>query len=215
MTVEEEITMISVFFQNTKKIKIINFIQNKIKRELQNIISGNERKGEESIIKTGQNFLRRNKEESSKDKGSKYSREQEEKKLIEFISANGWWITKEYDTENKIGEGAEQKVYLNQDAQTVTKLNDAFFYLYWLDYLNNLLLHNYFFPNTCYTLSGFKKENSKLFAVVDQKLINPEKIVNLEHVAHFLINNGFIKPKPFKNDYTNAGLGIILEDLHE
>jgi len=30
-----------------------------------------------------------------------------------------------------------------------------------------------------------------------------------------LINNGFIKPKSFKNDYINAGLGIILEDLHE
>ena len=30
-----------------------------------------------------------------------------------------------------------------------------------------------------------------------------------------MINNGFIKPKSFKNDYTNAWLGIILEDLHE
>ena len=68
--------MIPVFNQNKENIKIINFIQNKIKRELQNIISGNERKGEKSIIKTAINFLRRNKEESSKDKGSKYSREQ-------------------------------------------------------------------------------------------------------------------------------------------
>lgn len=202
----------------SKKIinkKIINFIQNKIKRELQNIISGNEREGEESIIKTAQSFLRRNKEESSKNKGSKYSREQEEEKLVEFISTNNWWITKEYDPENKIGEGAEQKVYLNQNAQTVTKLNDAVFYVYWFDYLNSLLLHNYFFSITCYTLRGFKKENNKLFAIVDQKLINPEKIVNLDHVEQFLINGGFIKPNSFKNDYTNVGLGIILEDLHE
>jgi hypothetical protein len=81
--------------------------------------------------------------------------------------------------------------------------------------LNNLLLHNYFFPNTSYTLKGFKNVDKQLFAVVEQNLINPEKIVNLDHIEQFLINGGFIKPKFFKNDYTHTDLGIILEDLHE
>jgi len=62
---------------------------------------------------------------------------------------------------------------------------------------------------------GFKTVNNNLYAVVEQKLINPEKIVNLEHVAEFLNNEGFIKPKPFKNDYIHKGFGIILEDMHE
>lgn len=58
-------------------------------------------------------------------------------------------------------------------------------------------------------------QNDKLFAVVEQTLINPERIVNLVHVEEFLLHSGFVKPKSFKNDYINQELGVILEDLHE
>jgi hypothetical protein len=65
-----------------------------------------------------------------------------------------------------VSEGAEQKVYL-KNSSTVIKLNDAIYYLSWIDYLNNLLLHNYFFQDTAYDLVGFTKINQQLFAVVE------------------------------------------------
>jgi len=47
-----------------------------------------------------------------------------------------------------------QKVYLNDDGLSVTKLNDSIFYETWTDYFNSPLLHNFFFPATSYELIG-------------------------------------------------------------
>jgi Serine/Threonine/Tyrosine Kinase found in polyvalent proteins len=56
-----------------------------------------------------------------------------------------------------IGEGAEQRVFLNDDGKSVTKQNDTIFYETWEDYLISLLIHNFLFPATAYQLLGFQE----------------------------------------------------------
>ncbi|HEY5408713.1 MAG TPA: hypothetical protein VIJ92_16580 [Ginsengibacter sp.] len=114
---------------------------------------------------------------------------------------------------SKIGEGAEQKVYYDPHTGTVIKANESIFYSSWSDYLNNLKIHNYFFPNTAYQLLGFQMINSALYAIVEQLHVISSASVNLNDVKTFLENNGFANNK--NNDYINKELGIILEDLHD
>lgn len=97
--------------------------------------------------------------------------------------------------------------------QKVIKLNDSIYYETWLDYFNNLLLNNYFFPDTAYQLIGFYKEDEVLYAVVEQEFINDDCFTDLESVKEFLSSNGFINNR--NNDYYHPELGIILEDLHD
>lgn len=193
--------------------KIHNLTQQKIKNELQNIISGNGAERQGNLIKTTQSFLRRSQEAGTTTKRTEFSKEQEEKRLNYFIDQNNLWYTTPIDEETKIGEGFEQKVYLQGDK--VIKLNDSIFYASWKDYLHNLLLHNYFFSNTAYTLKGFKKRDDRLFVVVEQVFVQTDRKVNLDDVEDFLRFNGFLKPNPAKNDYKNKELGIILEDMHD
>jgi hypothetical protein len=111
-----------------------------------------------------------------------------------------------------VSEGAEQRVYL-KDANYVLKLNDAIYYSYWIDYFQNLLLHNFFFPDTAYELLGFTKENDVIYAVVKQPFVSITQVTDLNKVKVFLESNGFINNR--NNDYINLELGIILEDLHD
>ena len=90
----------------------------------------------------------------------KQVKEQEEKRLVHYISQNNLWIT-DIDFTQYVSEGAEQKVYL-KDSDHVVKLNDSIYYTSWKDYLFNLLLHNFFFPDTAYDLMGFTKEGQIL-----------------------------------------------------
>jgi len=92
-------------------------------------------------------------------------------------------------------------------------LNDAIYYLSWVDYFVNLLLNNYFFPDTAYKLLGFIEDSSILYAVVEQHFINATEKTDLKHVEQFMTSNGFQKVR--NNDYFNPELGIILEDLHD
>ena len=92
-------------------------------------------------------------------------------------------------------------------------MNDSIYYETWEDYFNNLLLNNYFFPDTSYRLIGFHVNGNILYAVVEQAFIESDYLTNLENVKLFLIANGFINKK--NNDYYNPELGIILEDLHD
>jgi hypothetical protein len=94
----------------------------------------------------------------------------------------------------------------------VLKLNDAIYYSYWTDYFHNLLLHNFFFPDTAYELLGFTKESENLYAVVKQPFVTITQETDLNKVKAFLESNGFFNNR--NNDYINLDLGIILEDLH-
>lgn len=104
------------------------------------------------------------------------------------------------------------------DGKSVVKFNDSIFYAYWLDYFHSLILHNYFFPDTAYTLLGFTTQfntsgSSQLYAIVQQDFVETNTPTDLQQVRNFMQNNGFVNTR--NNDYFNKDLGIILEDLHE
>ena len=183
-----------------------------IKNELQNIIFGNEQIGNAGKLKTAQNFLRRNAEIGYGSPDKKFIKREEEKHLLNFASVQNLFYSGEISEKYFITEGAEQKVYRFDDFQVI-KTNDAIFYESWLDYFNNLLIHNYFFPATAYEFLGFSVMDSKLFAVVRQNFIVATEPTNLNSVKLFLEFNGFVNIR--NNDYYNAELGIVFEDLHD
>jgi len=122
-----------------------------------------------------------------------------------------WFLPEVFGT--YITEGAEQKIFFSEGSSDVIKISDAVFYLYWEDYFNNPLIHNYLFSDTAYTLIGFRVIGDKLFAVVKQPFIYATEMTNLKDVTHFMLSNGFELKK--NNDYYNSSLGVIIEDLHD
>jgi len=112
-----------------------------------------------------------------------------------------------------LAEGAEQKVYLNDDDLSVTKLNDSIFYETWTDYFNSLLLNNFFFPTTSYELIGFLIRQNQLLAAVKQPFIQSTLATDIDKVRELMASNGFLNNR--NNDYINTQLGIIAEDLHD
>ena len=179
--------------------------------EIQRIISGESQVRFETNIKTAINHLRICEKSSSLDKTDKHFKREETERLKQYVNSQNLWI-RDIDLNNYVSEGAEQKVYLKNN-KSVIKLNDAIYYLSWIDYFVNLLLNNYFFPDTAYKLLGFFENESVLYAVVEQRFINATEKTNLDHVEQFMRANGFQKIR--NNDYFNSELGIILEDLHD
>jgi Serine/Threonine/Tyrosine Kinase found in polyvalent proteins len=182
-----------------------------MKYELQNIISGKSKVEYGDIIQTIASYLKRSQTTSQVAQEFKQFRQQENETLALFIESNNLLIA-DINIENYVTEGAEQKVYL-KDGKSVIKLNDAIFYHSWIDYFNNLLLHNYFFTDTAYKLLGFHKYANGIFAVVEQPYVKATEHTNLETVKKFMLENGFENKK--NHDYFNSKLGIILEDLHD
>lgn len=184
-----------------------------MKYELQNIISGNERIGQSELIQTIACYLSRSKSEDSRTKKTAFSKREEEQYLTHYIENQALWFP-EPDVDTYLSEGSEQRVYFDESTNTVLKINSSVFYLYWEDYLHSLLLHNFFFPHTPYTLLGFVKDDVfGICALVRQPYIDFDAPTNLEAVRLFLGANGFQNTR--NNDYYNEELGIILEDLHE
>lgn len=183
-----------------------------IKNELQNIITGNGQIGDKNLIKTIQDVLRRNEESIQISSQNKLVKSEEEIVLKHIIEAEDLTYKEEISESNYISEGAEQKVY-RLDDKYVIKLNDTIFYASWKDYFNSLLIHNYFFNSTKYELLGFKIINKKIFAVVKQRFVKADEIVDLEQVKSFLEFNNFRNVR--NNDYQNDELGLIFEDLHD
>ncbi|MGG7035422.1 MAG: hypothetical protein ACI7YS_09550 [Flavobacterium sp.] len=179
--------------------------------EIQYIISGENSVRHGAAIRAIISYLRGGQETSEVDKGEKQLKKQEEKKLREYITKQGLWVC-DIDLDNYISEGAEQKVYL-KDGKNVLKLNDAIYYSSWTDYMINLLLNNYFFPDTAYELLGFFESDKTLYALVEQPFVKATEKTDLAHVKEFMLANGFENIR--NNDYYNPKLGIILEDLHD
>lgn len=182
-----------------------------MKYELQNVISGKSEVIYGNAIQAVANYLKRSTRASKLVEESEFFRKQETEILITYITEHNLWI-KEINSENYISQGAEQKVYLN-DGKSVLKLNDTIFYASWTDYFHNLLLNNYFFPDTAYELLGFYQEENTIYAVVKQAFIRATEKTNLAFVKEFMAENGFANTR--NNDYYNSDLGIILEDLHD
>ena len=183
-----------------------------IKNELQDIITGDGKTSENCLIKRLQVYLGGNEIPGHQNQQVQRLQSEETRSLIEFIEINGFFYEDSIEDFNLIGEGAEQRVYRLND-ESLIKLNDRIFYEFWRDYLNSLLIHNYFFKSTCYELLGFKLIDEKLFAVVKQKFIRSTESVNLELVREFLEFNDFSNIR--NNDYRNETLGLIFEDLHD
>ncbi len=185
-------------------------MQNNIKNDLQNLFSG---KGEVrfgATIQAVAHYLEESSTSSPKVEDTKLIKKQEAEKLEVFITENDLW--KKVDFTKYVSEGAEQKVYL-LDSIHVLKLNDAIYYPTWRDYFLNLLMHNYFFLDTAYELIGFTKQGEILYAIVEQSYVTFTEPTDLSQVKSFLLHNGFKNTR--NNDYFNADLGIILEDLHD
>lgn len=182
-----------------------------LKHELQSIISGNGSVRNGKIIQAITDHLRGKKKAIQRTAKAKLVKKQETQVLIEFVESHGLWYN-DVDESKYIGEGAEQKVYEFSDSNFILKLNDSVFYEFWEDYLNSLLLHNYFFPHLAYELLGFYKSD-KMYAVVKQPFVKSTENTNLDNVKDFLSANGFINKN--NNDYYNPILGIIFEDLHD
>lgn len=182
-----------------------------MKHELQRIISGESQVRNGTAIQAAACYLKRSQRTSKLAKGSKLYKKQETEVLKDYITENNYWF-QDVAIENYVSEGAEQKVYL-KDGKSVIKLNDAIFYNSWEDYLNNLLLHNYFFPDTAYELLGFYNQDDSIFAVVTQPFVRATEKTDLLGVKNFMLANGFTNTK--NNDYLNPDLGILLEDLHD
>lgn len=196
---------------NICKFGRINIFKKHSKYELQLIISGTSQVKYGALIQAAASYLERSQSTSYLVKESKYFKKQETDRLILYLEKNALWFW-DVNLENYVSEGAEQKVYL-KDGKTVIKLNDAIFYSSWIDYFNNLLLNNYFFPDTAYQLLGFYKDYEVLYAVVQQPFVKATEKTDLTIVKKFMLNNGFINTR--NNDYFNPELGIILEDLHD
>jgi hypothetical protein len=141
----------------------------------------------------------------------KHYKIEETKRLRAYINSNKLWIDN-LDLTKFVSEGAEQKVYL-VDGNYVLKLNDTIFYNSWLDYLHNLLLHNYFFEDTAYSLEGFYENETIVFAVVKQPFVLATSKTDLNSVKDFMMQNGFQNNR--NNDYINPQMGVIIEDLHD
>ena len=186
-------------------------MQNDLKNELHNILSGKSEVRFGTIIQAIACYLNNGSQTSSTVEDEKPFKKQEAKILEDYITQNNLWI-RDIDFSQYVSEGAEQKVYL-KDSEHVLKLNDSIYYSSWKDYLYNLLLHNYFFSDTAYELKGFTKDNDVLYAVVQQNFVSITSSTNLESVKEFLTFNGFQNNR--NNDYINEELGIILEDLHD
>ena len=182
-----------------------------MKHELQNIISGKSQVRHGNTIQAISSYIRKSESPSGTFASSKQIKSEETALIKQFCDKNSFWITA-ININAFVSSGAEQKVYL-YNKHKVIKLNDSIYYESWEDYFNNLLLNNYFFPDTAYQLIGFYEQDAVLYAVVEQKFVESDDVTELENVKKFLTSNGFVNTR--NNDYLHSELGIILEDLHD
>ena len=143
--------------------------------------------------------------------GDQHHKRKETEKLIAYIKQHDLWV-RDIQFSDFISEGAEQRVFI-KDEKRVIKLNDTIYYASWADYFHNLLLNNFFFPDTAYRLLGFYPQETALYAVVEQPYVKADAPTDLKAVKEFIENNGFENTR--NHDYYNRELGIILEDLHD
>lgn len=142
-----------------------------------------------------------------------YNEKSAEEEILEFHIKKNDMFFNDLKFSIYLDEGAEQKVFFNDEESKVIKLNDAIFYVNWSQYFESLLVHNILFPETKYELLGFVKINDILYSAISQDYIQPTAKTNIEFVREYMISKGFTIKK--RNDYIHAELGIIIEDLHE
>lgn len=141
----------------------------------------------------------------------------EEKFLKKWSETQGLWISerdfmRNYKT-RQIGAGAEQQVYLHENGSEVIKVNTGNYHGNWLEFFNRLLSHYILFPATKYRTIGFTSFEGNFAVILKQQFALLTEGATRSIVERYLIQHGFLRTK--NDDYYNASLGIILEDLHE
>jgi 8-oxo-dGTP pyrophosphatase MutT (NUDIX family) len=198
-------------FENTERNSKFTEIT---KDEIIQIISGKIGSSTGDVIKSATRYLRAN--EGANAKGIEKSGDiiEQETSLKQFITDNNLWYPHELSEDSKyyLGEGMEQEVYSFDSLEKVTKINPAFSYQSWEEYLNSLTIHNHLFSETKYTLVGFLMRQNKLFAIVEQPFISETSIASDDDAYNFMINRGFVNVG--YNDYYNKELGLEIKDLH-
>jgi hypothetical protein len=191
--------------------------KNDTREKLQDIISGKHIAWQTDTCTAARNFLCNSfspnttvKKDFDRQSAVK---EEQAKILIPFIDENRLWLQPPDTTERFLTKGGEAEIYFNQQQADVIKVNDAVYYLTWLDFFTSLLIHNLLFEETYYTLKGFILEGSILKAVLQQNFVFSHDPVDLKAVKSFLEYNGFKNTS--RNDYYNKELGLILEDIHD
>lgn len=156
----------------------IRMSNNSIKQELYDVLSGKIKIRNGEPLQTIACYLRSSKETSLVAKNTKQFKREETQRLKSFAVNYGLWI-KQIDFENYVSEGAEQRVYL-RDSKHVMKLNDSIYYESWIDYIYNLILHNYFFEDVVLAHSllcnirrrhQLLKKNHNIFRLQSKKTI--------------------------------------------
>jgi hypothetical protein len=180
-------------------------MQNLLKNEIYNIISGKGQVSHGTTIQAVSRYLSDGSTTSISTENTKQVRQQETTKLEGYITERDLWIS-DIDFSQFVSEGAEQRAYLKAPDHVI-KLNDAIYYSTWKDYFHNLLLHNFFFPDTAYELLGFTKENDQIYAVVKQAFVVKTQQTDLVQVKTFLEANGFINNR--NQDYISPQFVLI------
>ena len=93
-------------------------MSNSLKNHLYGIISGKSEVRHGKIIQTIANYLRESQRTSTAPKGSKHYKAQEKQKLESYIANNQLWVN-DIDFNQYVSEGAEQKVYLNNQKSVI------------------------------------------------------------------------------------------------
>jgi hypothetical protein len=140
-------------------------------------------------------------------------KERQAVRLKEWAKLKECWIDHRPSASQYLTRGGESLVFQDTDKRHLIKLNNAVYYATWLEYLDSLAIHNIIFPDTAYTLMGFTESDGELYAVLRQPFILTQSQAELADIQSYLEHNGFEKTK--RNDYRHAGLGLILEDMHD
>jgi Serine/Threonine/Tyrosine Kinase found in polyvalent proteins len=181
--------------------------------ELRNLFARISTNTERNLIETTILYLRKSKGTGREVEKSELDIKKDEAKCLIDFAINYSILLENYDKSLYIGEGSEQRVYLQPDGKNVIKVNDSIFYVSWEDYFISLLIHNHLFPTTSYQFLGFVQEENTLLAVIKQAFIESTEPTDLLLLRQFLEKKGFNYKK--NNDYFHDDLGIILEDLHD
>ena len=181
-----------------------------LKDEIHKIIRGIGKIAEKGLIANAKTYLRNAITTKQDVENKKQTKRDEEKILKQFATENNLWI-------NSLGTrfegGYEQDVYFTEKINYVIKANTGVFYQTWSDYLNNLTMHNLFFPVTNYELIGFNNSDNEFKCVVKQPLVIADDIIDNKELKQFLERLGFKNIR--NNDYFYPKFNIILEDLHD
>jgi hypothetical protein len=192
-------------------------LNNASKDQLSDIIAGKIFEGSGSTLQTARNYLSGSFETSKTIKRdfARFSviKEEQTEALKEFALRNKCLLNHKQLQWTFLSEGGESKVFLNSEGTHVIKMNDAVYYNTWLDFLNSILLHNLFFPETAYELLGFCKLEGDLYALLKQAYIIADEMTDLVALANFMHHNGFQKTRGY--DYYSVNYGLCIEDLHD